>query len=137
MVVAFVGFVGAYVAAPFGLGNPFLAGAIAASLVTWFTFLPSFLFILAGGPFVESTHNDVTFTAPLTAITAAVVGAIINLALFFGYHVLWPTGLTGSFDWISGLIACGAAVALLRFKVHVIAVIAACATVGLLVRLVF
>ena len=137
MVVAFVGFVGAYVAAPFGPGNLFLAGAIAASLVTWFTFLPSFLFILAGGPFVESTHNDVTFTAPLTAITAAVVGAIINLALFFGYHVLWPTGLTGSFDWISGLIACGAAVALLRFKVHVIAVIAACATVGLLVRLVF
>ncbi len=65
MVVAFVGFVGAYVEAPFGPGNLFLAGAVAASLVTWFTFLPSFLFILAGGPFVESTHNDLKFTAPL------------------------------------------------------------------------
>ena len=137
MVVAFVGFVGAYVDAPFGPGNPFLAGAVAATLVTWFTFLPSFLFILAGGPFVESTHNDLKFTAPLTAITAAVVGAIINLALFFGYHVLWPTGLAGSFDWISALIAIAAAVALFRFKAHVISVIAACAVVGLLVRLVF
>jgi chromate transporter len=137
MVVAFVGFVGAYVAAPFGAGNVFLAGAVAASLVTWFTFLPSFLFILAGAPFVESTHNDLKFTAPLTAITAAVVGAIINLALFFGYHVLWPSGFTGWFDWISALIAIGAAIALLRFKAHVIAVIAACAVVGLLVRLVF
>ena len=137
MVVAFVGFVGAYVDAPFGPGNPFLAGAVAATLVTWFTFLPSFLFILAGGPFVESTHNDLKFTAPLTAITAAVVGAIINLALFFGYHVLWPTGLAGSFDWISALIAIAAAVALFRFKAHVISVIAACAVIGLLVRLVF
>ena len=137
MVVAFVGFVGAYVDAPFGPGNPFLAGAVAAMLVTWFTFLPSFLFILAGGPFVESTHNDLKFTAPLTAITAAVVGAIINLALFFGYHVLWPTGLAGSFDWISALIAIAAAVALFRFKAHVISVIAACAVIGLLVRLVF
>jgi chromate transporter len=137
MVVAFVGFVGAYVNAPLGPAHLFLAGAVAASLVTWFTFLPSFLFILAGGPFVESTHNDLKFTAPLTAITAAVVGAIINLALFFGYHVLWPTGFAGTFDWISALIALGAALALFRFKAHVIGVIAACAVVGLLVRLAF
>ena len=137
MVVAFVGFVGAYVNAPLGPEHLFLAGAVAASLVTWFTFLPSFLFILAGGPFVESTHNDLKFTAPLTAITAAVVGAIINLALFFGYHVLWPAGFAGTFDGISALIALGAALALFRFKAHVIAVIAACAIVGLLVRLAF
>jgi chromate transporter len=135
MVVAFVGFVGAYVGAPFGPGHLFLAGAVAASLVTWFTFLPSFLFILVGGPFVESTHSDLKFTAPLTAVTAAVVGAIINLALFFGYHVLWPAGFAGNFDWASSLIALGAAVALFRFKAHVIGVIAACALVGLLVRL--
>jgi len=135
MVVAFVGFVGAYVNALFGADNLFLAGAVAASLVTWFTFLPSFLFILAGGPLVESTHNDLKFTAPLTAITAAVVGAILNLTLFFAYHVLWPHGLAGKFDWISALIALAAAVALLRFKAGVIQVIAACAVVGLLVRL--
>lgn len=132
MVVAFVGFVGAYVKALFGPDALFLAGAVAASLVTWFTFLPSFLFILAGGPLVESSHGDLTFTAPLTAITAAVVGVILNLALFFGYHVLWPQGFTGSFDRVSALIALGAAVALLRFKRNVIHVIAACAVLGLL-----
>jgi len=136
MVVAFVAFVGAYVDAPFGPGSAFFAGALAATLVTWFTFLPSFLFILAGAPLVESTHDDLKFTAPLTAITAAVVGAIINLALFFGYHVLWPAGLAGGFDWISALIALAAAVALFRFKANVISVIAACAVAGLLVRLV-
>ncbi len=136
MVVAFVGFVGAYVNAPFGPDSLFLAGAVAATLVTWFTFLPSFLFILAGGPFVESTHNNLTFTAPLSAITAAVVGAIFNLTLFFGYHVLWPDGFTGRFDWVSALIALGAAIALFRFKISVIQVIAGCAVIGLVVRLV-
>ena len=135
MVVAFVGFVGAYVKALFGPDALFLAGAAAAGLVTWFTFLPSFLFILAGGPVVESTHGDLKFTAPLTAITAAVVGVILNLALFFGYHVLWPTGFGGSFDGVSAFIALGAAVALFRFKRNVIQVIAASAAVGLLVKL--
>jgi len=134
MVVAFVGFVGGYVKAVFGPDAPFLAGALAAALVTWFTFLPSFLFILAGGPLVESTHGNIKFTAPLTAITAAVVGVILNLALFFGYHVLWPEGFSGSFDWLSALIALGAAVALFRFKCQVIHVIAACAMVGLILK---
>lgn len=134
MVVAFVGFVGGYVKALFGHESLFLAGAVAASLVTWFTFLPSFLFILIGGPLVESTHNDLKFTAPLTAITAAVVGVILNLAIFFGYHVLWPQGLSGSFDVMSAMIALLAAVALLRFKRNVIHVIAACAIVGLALK---
>ena len=134
MVVAFVGFVGGYVKQRFGPDALFLAGAVAAGLVTWFTFLPSFLFILAGGPLVESTHNALKFTAPLTAITAAVVGVILNLALFFGYHVLWPTGFAGRFDVVSALIALGAAIALLRFRQNVIHVIGVCALVGLLVR---
>ena len=135
MVVAFVGFVGGYVKALFGPDALFLAGALAASLVTWFTFLPSFLFILAGGPLIESTHGDLKFTAPLTAITAAVVGVILNLALFFGYYVLWPTGFGGSFDLVSALIALGAAIALFRFKTNVIHVIAASALMGLLIKL--
>ena len=80
MVVAFVGFIGGYVQALFGPDMQFLAGAVAAVLVTWFTFLPSFVFIFAGGPLVETTHGDLKFTAPLTAITAAVVGVILNLA---------------------------------------------------------
>jgi chromate transporter len=135
MVVAFVGFVGGYLKAVFGPDSLFLAGAVAASLVTWFTFLPSFVFILLGGPLVETTHNQLKFTAPLTAITAAVVGVILNLALFFGYHVLWPGGFTGRFDGISALIALGAAVALFRYRQNVIVVIAACAVVGLLVEM--
>ena len=68
-------------------------------MVTCFTFLPSFFFILAGGPLVESTHGKLRFTAPLTAITAAVVGVILNLAMFFAYHVLWPHGFDGRFEW--------------------------------------
>jgi chromate transporter len=130
MVVAFVGFVGM-----FGASGSFAMGALAATLVTWFTFLPSFLFIFLGGPLVESTHDELKFTAPLTAITAAVVGVILNLAVFFGYHVLWPAGLNGTFDWRSALIALAAAVALLRFKRGVIQVIVASALVGLLLRL--
>ena len=98
-------------------------------------FSPSFVFILAGGPLVESTHGDLKFTAPLTAITAAVVGVILNLALFFGYHVLWPKGFSASPDWISSAIAVAAAVALFRYKRGVIEVIASCAVLGLLARL--
>ena len=134
MIVAFVGFVGAWGKAPFGPDALLLAGALAATVVTWFTFLPSFLFIFAGGPLVESTHGDLKFTAPLTAITAAVVGVIANLAVFFGYPVLWPTGFSGGPDFVAAVIALGAAVALFRFKANVIHVIAACAGLGLAVR---
>ena len=134
MVVAFIGFVGAYVQALFGPDLLFVAGAVAAALVTWFTFLPSFVFILAGGPLVESTHGNLRFTAPLTGITAAVVGVILNLAVFFAYHVLWPRGLAGAFDWVAAVIAIAAAVALVRYKRNVIHVLAACAVVGLILR---
>ena len=134
MVVAFVGFVGGHAKALFGPDSLLLAGAVAATLVTWFTFLPSFVFILAGGPFIESTHEDLKFTAPLTAITAAVVGVILNLALFFGYHVLWPDGFDGRIDWVSALVAFGAAVALFRFKLNVIHVIGVCAVTGFAIK---
>ncbi|MFR0308798.1 chromate transporter, partial [Escherichia coli] len=87
------------------------------------------------GPVVESTHGQLKFTAPLTAITAAVVGVIVNLALFFGYHVLWPEGFAGRFDWPSAMIALGAAVALFRYKRGVIQVLLACAVAGLAVHL--
>lgn len=137
MVVAFVGFVGGYVKAVLGPDSLFLAGALAAMLVTWFTFLPSFIFILAGGPFVESTHNNLKFSAPLTAITAAVVGVIVNLALFFGYHTLWPQGFGGSVDIPSAIIAAGAAVALLKFKRNVMQVIGVCGLVGIVIKMWF
>lgn len=134
MVVAFVGFVGGYVKALFGPDMLFMAGAMAAILATWFTFLPSFLFILVGGPLIEATHKDLKFTAPLTAITAGVVGVILNLSLFFGYHVLWPKGFAGAFDWGSALLALVAAIALFRFKRKVIEVIAACSVIGLILK---
>lgn len=135
MVVAFVGFIGGYSGALFGTDSVFLAGVVAACVVTWFTFLPSFLFILAGGPLVESTRDELKFTAPLTAITAAVVGVIVNLALFFGYHVLWPKGFAGEIDWVSVVLAAAAAVALFRYKRNVIEVIAVGALVGIGLRL--
>jgi chromate transporter len=136
MVVAFVGFVGGWLQQVAGAGAPFLGGALAATVVTFFTFLPSFVFILAGGPLIEATHGRLGFTAPLSAITAAVVGVILNLALFFAYHVLWPTGFGGRFDAVSAAIAVAAAVALFRFKVGVLPLLGACAGIGLLVTLV-
>jgi chromate transporter len=132
MVVAFVGFVGGWARQVFGPDALFAAGAAAATVVTFFTFLPSFVFILAGGPLVETTHGNLKFTAPLTAITAAVVGVILNLALFFAFHVLWPQGLAGRFDGVSALISLGAGVALFRYKVGVMPLLGACAAVGVL-----
>lgn len=135
MVVAFVGFIGGYAKTLLGPEHVFLAGALAACLVTWFTFLPSFIFILAGGPLVESTHNDLKFTAPLTAITAAVVGVVLNLALFFAYHVLWPQGAAGNIDIPSLLLSIAAGVALFRYKRSVIEVIFASALAGLTIKM--
>ncbi len=131
MVVSFVGFAGGWSKAIFGSDSLLLAGMVAATVVTFFTFLPSFFFIFLGGPFIESTHGNLKFTAPLSGITAAVVGVIVNLAVFFAYHVLWPKGLAGPFDWASAFIGLGAALALFRFKAGVIAVVLACGLAGL------
>ena len=135
MVVSFVGFVGGWTQAIFGTDSLLLSGAVAASVVTFFTFLPSFFFILLGAPFIESTHGKLQFTAPLTGITAAVVGVIVNLAVFFAYHVLWPLGLPGPFEWASALIGAAAAVALFRFKAGVIPVVLASGLAGLALTL--
>ena len=134
MVVAFVGFVGGWSHALFGPDALFLAAACAAMVVTFFTFLPSFIFIFLGGPLVESTHGDLKFTAPLTGITAAVVGVILNLAMFFAYHVMWAKGFAGVFDWVSALIALAATIALFRYKRNVIEIIAVCAVLGLALK---
>jgi chromate transporter len=131
MVVAFVGYVGGWTQAIFGPDALFLSGAVAATVVTFFTFLPSFFFILLGAPFIESTHGNLKFTAPLTGITSAVVGVIVNLAVFFAYHVLWPLGLSGRFEWPSAFIGIAAAMALFRFKAGVIPVVLASGLAGL------
>jgi chromate transporter len=135
MVVAFVGFVGGWAKQVLGPDALFLGAALAASVATFFTFLPSFVFILAGGPAVEATHGRLGFTAPLTGITAAVVGVIVNLALFFAWHVLWPQGFGGRFDAVSAAIAVAATVALFRYKVGVMPLLGGCAAAGLAVTL--
>ncbi|KAF0190862.1 MAG: chromate transporter [Gammaproteobacteria bacterium] len=132
MVVAFVGFVGGWTKELFGPEALVLAGIAGACVATLFTFLPSFMFILLGGPSVEATRDDIKFTGPLTGITAAVVGVIVNLAVFFAHHVFWPAGFGGPFDWLSLLIAIAAFIALFRFKVGIVPVIAASAVAGLL-----
>jgi chromate transporter len=130
MVTCFVGFLGGWTQQVLGPDMLFTGAALAATVVTWFTFLPSFVFILAGGPIVEATHGNLKFTAPLTGITAAVVGVIATLALFFLVHIARPVA-NGPIDWAALVIVAAAAVALLRYKVGVIPVIAACALAGL------
>jgi chromate transporter len=136
MIVTFVGFLGGWAKTALGPEALVAAGWLGAAVATWFTFLPSFVFILAGGPVVEATHGKLGFTAPLSAITAAVVGVIVNLALFFAYHVLWPKGFNGPFDALSAAIAVAAAIALFRYKVGVLPLMAACAALGSLITLV-
>ncbi len=136
MIVAFVGFVGGWTREMLGPGALFAAGAAGACVATFFTFLPSFLFILVGGPIVESTRDDAHLTAPLTAITAAVVGVVVNLAVFFAWRVLWPDAsaelaFSGRFEWASAIICIAATAALLSRKVGVIPVIAASGLAGL------
>jgi chromate transporter len=135
MVVAFVGFVGGWTKELFGPDMLLLAGVAGASIATLFTFLPSFLFILVGAPAVEATRHELHFTAPLTGITAAVVGVVLNLATFFAYHVLWPSGLDGTFEWFSALIGAAAFIALFRYKAGIVTVIAVCAVAGLIYTL--
>jgi len=134
MVVAFVGFVGGWGQAIFGAEHLFAAGAAAAIVVTFFTFLPSFLFIFAGAPLVEATHGDLKFTAPLTGITAAVVGVVVSLAVFFARHVFVDGTAV---DWISVALAAAALGALVRFRAGLIPVILGCGAAGLCYRLLF
>jgi chromate transporter len=128
MIVAFVGFVGGWTHALFGPGAPFAAGAAGAAVAALFTFLPSFVFILAGGPLVESTRGNVRMTAPLTAISAAVVGVVASLAVFFGSQVFLAGGRP---HWQAIAIGLAASIALLRYKMGTIPLILACALAGL------
>jgi len=138
MIVTYVGFVGGWTKQLFGADAAALvwAGIAGGAVATFFTFLPSYLFILIGGPLVEATHGDLKFTAPLTGITAAVVGVILNLAVFFAWHVLWPAGFGGGFQWFSALAGLAAFVALFRYKAGIIPVILACGAAGLAYTLV-
>ncbi|CAM3826867.1 chromate efflux transporter [Polynucleobacter arcticus] len=132
MVVAFVGYLAGHIQHLIGNTNPFWFGVLGAIVATWFTFLPSFFLVLVGGPLIESTHGKLSFTAPLTAISAAVVGVIANLGLFFAYHVFFPHGIGGSISWISIAITLFAGLALFQFQKGVISVLTGSALAGLL-----
>jgi chromate transporter len=138
MIVTWVGYLGGVTKAVFG--NQIAAGLAGAAAATFFTFLPSFLFIIAGGPMVEATRGELKFTAPLTAITAAVVGVIINLATFFAWHTFWPKAtdavpFAAPLEVAPVLIAAGAFIALWKYKADVMKVIGVCAAIGLFLSL--
>jgi chromate transporter len=129
LILTFVGYLGGVKEAV--AGSALASGLLAATVVTFYTFLPSFMMIFAGAPFIESTRQSLKLQAPLTGITAAVVGVIASLAVFFAQHTFWPKGFGGQFDWMSALIAIAAFVALWRFKRGVIETIAICAAIGI------
>jgi chromate transporter len=134
MIVTWVGYLGGVTRGVFA--TPVAAGLAGATVATFFTFLPSFFFILAGGPVIEATRGELKFTAPLTAITAAVVGVIFNLAVFFAWHTFWPKAtaaapFSGPFDAIPVVIAAASFVALFKFKADIMTVIGICGALGL------
>jgi chromate transporter len=134
MVVTWVGYLGGVAKEVFE--NPVAAGVAGAAVATFFTFLPSFMFILAGAPLVEATRGEIRFTAPLTGVTAAIVGVVLNLAVFFAWHTFWPQATTSApfappFEWFPVAVAIAAFVALWRYKMDIMKVIGACALLGL------
>ena len=130
MIVAFVGFVAAWQTQALGADQLLLAAITGAGIATFFTFLPSFIFIFAGAPWVEASRGKLSWSAPLSAITAAVVGVICNLALFFAGHVLWPQGAEGRLDIAAALMILAALFALWRLRWNVIPVLFLCALAG-------
>ncbi len=134
MIVTWVGYLGGVTKSVFG--DPVAAGLAGATVATFFTFLPSFFFIIAGGPIIEATRGELKFTAPLTAITAAVVGVILNLAVFFAWHAFWPKAtasapFSGPFDIFSVMLTLACFIALWKYKADIMRVIGVCALLGL------
>lgn len=130
MIIAFIGFVGGWSQAVLG-EQLWLAGLCGALVTAWFTFLPSFIFILAGAPLVEATRGNLRLNAPLSAISAAVVGVIASLAVFFGRHVFLPGTPTLQADWLAIAIGLAAGIALIKFQIGTIKLLLACAIFGL------
>lgn len=128
MVTQFVGFMGAW--AQHGNLNRTLAATLGALITTWATFTPCFLWIFLGGPHIEQLRGNARLTTALSAVTAAIVGVVMNLAVWFGLHVLWPAhrGL----DWFALAISLVAFLGLTRWKWDVIPIVIGSGLVGLL-----
>ena len=127
MVVQFVGFLGGWNHP--GVLSPLLAATLGAAITTWTTFVPCFLWIFLGAPHIEQMRGNAIFGRALTTVTAAVVGVILNLAVWFGWHVLAPTA--GVIDWFALALGVAAFAAMQRFKVDVIPVVLASGVLGL------
>jgi chromate transporter len=134
MVLQFVGFVGGWQHP--GALSPLAGATVGALITTWATFLPCFLFVFLGAPHIEKIHEQPRLGAALTAITAAVVGVILNLGVQFTRHALWPDAARGV-DWFVAVVAIAAFIAMERFKLGVMSTIGACAVLGLVWRLGF
>ncbi|MDP2308640.1 MAG: chromate efflux transporter [Pseudomonadota bacterium] len=129
MIVTWVGFLGAW-KVPVA-GWPLWLSAVAGGIVaTFFTFLPSFLFVLAGGPLVEASRDMPRLTAPLAGVTAAVVGVIVNLAVFFALHAVFPDGTAAAADPLAVVVGIVAAIAVFRYEVGVVRLLLGAAAVG-------
>jgi chromate transporter len=127
MVVQFVGFMGAWQHSD-GM-SPVLAATLGSLITTWSTFTPCFLWIFAGGPYIEQLRDNTKLTDALSAITAAVVGVILNLAVWFGLHVFFPQA--GVIDWFAMVVCAVALFGLLRWKWNVIPVVLGSGLFGL------
>jgi len=132
IVLQFVGFVGGW-QNPGGF-HPLLAATIGAGITTWVTFLPCFLFVFLGAPYVERLRDMPRIGASLTAITASVVGVILNMGVKFSEHALWKEG--EGFDVMTAIIAVAAFLAMWRFKVSLLVVLGVCGGLGLLMVLI-
>jgi chromate transporter len=130
MVVQFVGFLGGWQHP--GTLTPLVAATLGALLTTWTTFIPCFLWIFLGAPHIEQMRGNANLASTLTAVTAAVVGVVLNLAVWFGLHVFLPQ--VGIVDWFAIVVSVAAFVAMQRFKIGVIPVVLASGLVGLLWR---
>lgn len=129
LVLQFVGFLGGWQQP--GELSPLLAATIGAGLTTWVTFVPGFLFIFTGAPYIERMRGNLRLTTALSAITAAVVGVMLNLAVWFALSVVWPDGTGGAVDWFPIGVATVAFVGLVRFQWNVIPVVVGGGLLGL------
>ncbi|HMQ05182.1 MAG TPA: chromate efflux transporter [Pyrinomonadaceae bacterium] len=130
MVLQFVGFIAAW-NHPGGMDQT-TSAVLGALVTTYVTFLPCFLFIFIGAPYIEVLRGNKNLTGALSGVTAAVVGVVLNLALVFGAAVIFPNGITGSVDWFSAAMTAAAFLALYKYKADVLVVVLAGGAVGLI-----
>lgn len=135
MVLQFIGFISAW-NNPQGL-SPTLSAITGALITTYVTFLPSFLFIFLGAPYIERLRGNKNLDGALTGVTAAVVGVILNLAIVFGVAVIFPSGVSGRVNWFAGAIGLFAFLALYKFKANVVWVVIAGGLIGLVRTVIF